>query len=165
MTKSVFITIPRKAGATRCEHYGTVSLMSHLTKINVRVLLKRIHGRTAHEVAEEQFGFMPDKETRNVIFLLRMLAERSMQMQKDLYIYFLDYVKAFDRVEHKTLIEILELLDIDSKEIDLIADLYWSNKHVFTLMVLLVNGLQLNVVSAKDVTCHQIFLLDMLTGS
>jgi len=104
--------------------------MSHLTKLIIRVLLKRIRGHTADEVAEEQYGFMPGKGTCNAIFLLRMLAERSIQMQKDLYICFLDCVKAFDRVQHKTLIEMLELLDIslDGKEIDLIADLYWSQQ-------------------------------------
>jgi len=47
--------------------------MSHLTKLIIRVLLKRICGRTAVEVAEEQYGFMPDKGTRNAIFLLRIL--------------------------------------------------------------------------------------------
>jgi len=118
----------QKTGATKCEQYRTISLMSHLTKLIIRVLLKRIRGRTADEVAEEQYGFMPDKGTRNAIFLLRILAERSIQMQKNEYICFLDYVKAFDKVEHKTLIEMLELLDIDSKETDLIADLYWSQQ-------------------------------------
>jgi len=80
------------------------------------------------QVTEEQNGFMPDKGTRNAIFLLRILAERSIQMQKDVYICFLDYVKAFDKVQHKILIEMLELLDIDGKEIDLIADLYWGQQ-------------------------------------
>ena len=47
--------MPKKAGATKCEQYRTISLMSHLTKLIIRVLLKRIRGRTADEVAEEQF--------------------------------------------------------------------------------------------------------------
>ena len=89
LIKSVFITMPKKAGATKCEQYRTISLMSHLTKLIIRVLLKRIRGRTADEVAEEQYGFMPDKGTRNAIFLLRILAERSIQMQKNVYICFL----------------------------------------------------------------------------
>ena len=81
------------------------------------MLLKRIRGRTADEVVKEQYGFVPDKGTRNAIFLLRILAERSIQMQKNVHFCFLDYVKAFDKVQHKTLIEMLELLDIDSKEL------------------------------------------------
>ena len=50
MIKSVFITMPKKAGTTKCEQYRTISLMSHLTKLIIRVLLKRIRGRTADEV-------------------------------------------------------------------------------------------------------------------
>jgi len=87
MTKSVFITMPEKAGATKCEHYRTISLMSRLTKLIIHVLQKRIGGRTADEVAEEQYGFMPNKGTRKAIFLLRMLTERSIQTQKDLYMF------------------------------------------------------------------------------
>ena len=47
-------------------------------------------------------------------------------MLKDLYVCFIDYVKAFDKIQHKTLIEMLEMLDIDGKEIELIASLYWN---------------------------------------
>ena len=65
--------------------------MSQLTKLILRVLLNRIRGRTAGEVSEEHYGFMPDKGTRNAIFLLRMLSERSIEMQKDLYVCFIDY--------------------------------------------------------------------------
>jgi len=74
-----------------------------------------INRGTISRVAEEQYGFMPDKRTRNAIFLLRILAERSIQMQKNVYICFLDYVKAFYKVQHKTLIEMLELFPIDGK--------------------------------------------------
>ena len=126
MTKSVFIALPKKPGATKCELFRTISLMSQLTKLILRVLLNRIRGRTAGEVSEEQYGFMPDKGTRNAIFLLRMLSERSIEMQKDLYVCFVDYVKAFDKIQHRTLIEMLEILDVDGKEIDLIASLYWN---------------------------------------
>ena len=67
--------MPQKTGATKCEQYRTISLMSHQTKLIIRVLLKRIRGRTAaDEVAEEQYGFKPDKGTRSAIFLLRILA-------------------------------------------------------------------------------------------
>jgi len=44
-------------------------------------------------------------------------------MQKDLYVCFIDYVKAFDKIQHRTLIEMLEMLDTDGKEIELIASL------------------------------------------
>jgi len=109
MCKSVFITLPKKPGATKCELYRTISLMNQLTKVILRVLLNRLRGRTAGEVAEEQYGFTPDKGTRNAIFVLRMLGERAVEMQKDLYVCFIDYVKAFDRVQHGPLFEMLRV--------------------------------------------------------
>jgi len=58
-------------------------LMSHLTKSVLRVLLGRLQGRTSGEVAEEQRGFMPDKETRNAVFTMRIVTKRAIEMQKD----------------------------------------------------------------------------------
>ena len=51
------------------------------------------------KISQLQFGFVPDKGTRNAIFTLSMLAERCIEMQKDLYLCFIDYSKAFDKVE------------------------------------------------------------------
>ena len=63
MSRSVFITSPKKAGTTKCELHRTISLMSHMTKVILKILLQRIRGRTKGEISEEQFGFMPDKGT------------------------------------------------------------------------------------------------------
>ena len=127
MCKSTFITLPKKPGATKCELHRTISLMSHLTKLLLRVLLDRLRGRTAGEVAE-QYGFTPDKGTRNAVFVLKMLAERAVEMQKDVYVCFIDYVKAFDRVRHGPLVEMLESLDLDGQDVELIKNLYWDQK-------------------------------------
>ena len=69
------------------------------------------------EISQLQFGFVPDKSTTNAIFTLSMLAERCIEMQKDLYLCFIDYSKAFDKVRHKKLFNILEHLDIDGKDL------------------------------------------------
>ena len=50
---------------------------------------------------------MTDKGTRNVIFSLRTLMERAIEVQKDLYPCFIDYSKAFDKVKHSDLFDIL----------------------------------------------------------
>ena len=51
---------------------------------------------------------MPDKGTRNAIFMLRMTTERCIEIQKDVFIFFIDYTKAFDKVPHVTLFETLQ---------------------------------------------------------
>ena len=125
MCKSVFIALPKKAGTTRCDEHRIISLMSQLTKILVRLLITRIKGRTMHDVAEQQYGFIPDRGTRNAIFILRRIAERAIEKQKDVYVCFIDYSKAFDKVKHDTLFRTLDALDVDEADKRVLADLDW----------------------------------------
>ena len=83
LNKSIFIKLPKVNGATKCEKHRTISLMSHITKLVLRIVINRIRGRTLQEVSPEQYGFMPDKVTRNAIFVLKRLVERSVEKQKD----------------------------------------------------------------------------------
>ena len=126
LLKSVFIALPKSPGATECELHRTISLMSHLTKILLRVLMSRIRKSLKPEISRTQFGFVPDKGTRNAIFTLSMLMERCIEVQKDLFICFIDYSKAFDKVRHDELFNILEGLDIDGKDLRIIRNLYWN---------------------------------------
>ena len=128
LSKSIFIALPKKTGATECELHRTISLMSHITKILLRVILIRARSKVRPEISEEQYGFMEDRGTRNAIFMMRSIAERAIEMQRDLYVCFIDYTKAFDKVRHKNLMQILNNLDLDGKDLRLIQDLYWRQQ-------------------------------------
>ena len=104
LNKYIFITLPKVNGATICEKHRTISLMSHITKLVLRIVINRIRGRTLQEVSPEQCGFMPDKGTKNAIFVLKRLVEKSVEKQIDVYTCFIDYSKAFDTVKHDSLI-------------------------------------------------------------
>ncbi len=80
------------------------------------------------EIGNEQCGFIKEKGTRNAIFILRMLMERLIEVKKDLYVCFVDYEKAFDRVKHVDLMKMLEGLEIDGKDLRLIHNLYWNQE-------------------------------------
>ena len=69
---------------------------------------------------------MPDKGTGNAILVLRMLVERSTEKQKDVYVCFFDYTKAFDTVKRKLLVNLLQSLGVDQAEIQLFTSLYWN---------------------------------------
>ena len=84
MKKSVFITIPKKGDLLNCSNCRLFSPMSHLTKIILCVRTNRIKKFYA-EVSCSQFGFREDKGKRNALFM-RMLAERSIEIQKNLYV-------------------------------------------------------------------------------
>lgn len=128
LSRSIFITLPKKPGATECESHRTISLMNHVTKILLRIIMERIRSKIHPEVSETQFGFVADKGTRNAIFTLSMLIERCIQMQKDLYLCFIDYSKAFDKVKHQHLFNILQDLDIDGKDLRIIRNIYWEQE-------------------------------------
>ena len=95
--------------------------MSHVTKLVLLIVINRIRGRTLDEIAPVQYGFMPDKGTGNAIFVLRRLVERSVEKQRDVYTYFIDYSKAFDTVKLESLVELLQSLDVVKSETRLLT--------------------------------------------
>ena len=130
MKKSTFIPLPKKPKAVNCTDFRTISLMSHVTKILLKIILYRNSAAIDREIGENQSGFRKGKGTREGIFNLRTINERYLEKQKDVYICFIDYEKAFDRVNHEKLIEKLKLAGMDGKDVRIIARLYWEQAAV-----------------------------------
>ena len=128
MLKSVFIALPKKPNTLDCDQHRTISLMSHTLKLLLKIVPERCRSKIRPEIGQCQYGFMPDKGTRNAIFTLRMLSERSIQHQQNIYICFIDYKKAFDRVRHKRLFEMLKDVGLDEKDQRIIYNLYHLQK-------------------------------------
>ena len=78
------------------------------------------------EVSRLQSGFRPGTRTREGISNLRIICERATDVQKDVYICFIDYTKTFDRVKHFKMIECLSEIGIDNKDLQIITKLYWE---------------------------------------
>ena len=128
LVKSIFIPLPKKAMATECGDHRLISLMPHATKIFLRVILNRIKEVIDIEVDEAQFGFRPGRGTREGIFSFNILAQKHIELNKELYICFIDYAKAFDRVKHENLVECLNKIGVDGKDVRIITNLYWHQK-------------------------------------
>jgi hypothetical protein len=122
---SVFILLPKKPKAMECSDYRTISLMCHVLKLLLTVIL-RMSNKLNAEVGEQQAGFRKNSGTREAIFRLKILAEKCIEVQKDLYICFIDYSKAFDTVNHEKIIETLQKTGIDENDMAVIANLYWQ---------------------------------------
>ena len=60
MKESVFIPLPKKGDLLECAKYHLISLMSHITKIILRIIMRRIRSKLLPEISEEQFGFKKD---------------------------------------------------------------------------------------------------------
>ena len=100
--------------------------MSHITKILLKILMARMRNKITPEIAEEQCGFVKDKGTRNAIYMLRTLTERAIEIQRGLYLCFIDYTKAFDTLRHEEIMSILDSLNIDGKYLRIVRNIYWE---------------------------------------
>ena len=72
--KSVLVPIPKKGGALECKNYRTISLISHIGKIIMIILQKRLDAQLEAHIADEQAGFRKDRSTTQQILMLRLLA-------------------------------------------------------------------------------------------
>ena len=123
-TKSLVMPLPKKGNLKKCENYRTISLISHPSKVMLRIILNRLKNKAEELLAEEQAGFRPGRSTVEQIFNCRILMERHLQHQKDLYHNFIDFKKAFDRVWHNGLWHVLRGFNIQKDLIDSIKALY-----------------------------------------
>lgn len=86
----------------------------------------RLRGNAKYEIVDEQYGFVTGKGTQNAIFNIRILAERAIEMERGLFISFIDYTKAFDKVKHDDMFEILEKIGVDGKDLKLLTNFHWE---------------------------------------
>ena len=126
LKESIFIPIPKKPKATRCQEYRTISIMSQITKLLLKIVMDRMKMKVEAELDDAQSGFRQGKGTREGLLNLRLICERHFEVQKDVYICFLDYEKAFDRVRHEPLMQCLREIGVDGKYIKIIRNLYWD---------------------------------------
>ena len=102
-TQFLVITLPKKGNLQQCQNYRTISLISHPSKVMLKIILNRLKPQVEKIIAEEQAGLRAGRSTTEQIFNLRILCEKYLQHQQDLYHVFIDFEKAFDRVWHAAL--------------------------------------------------------------
>ena len=104
---SMFINIPKVNKADQCENVRLISLISHSSKVLLHIIKRRITPPIESRLSQTQLGFIKGKGTRDGLSLMRILLERRIQKQHDLFICLIDYQKAFDRINHDKLVEIM----------------------------------------------------------
>jgi len=90
---SVFIPIPMKGNAKECSNYCTVVLISHASKVMLKILLARLQQRVNWELPGAQAGFQRDRGTRDQIANIRWFIKKAREFQKNIYFCFIDYAK------------------------------------------------------------------------
>ena len=95
--------IPKKGNPEECSNYPTIALISHATKVMLKILQARLQQYMNRELPDVQAGFSKGRGTRDQIATIRWIIEKAREFQKNIYFCFIDYAKAFDCVDHNKL--------------------------------------------------------------
>ena len=123
-TQSIVITLPKKGNLQLCQNYRTISLISHPSKVMLKIILNRLQPQAEEIIPEEQTGFRAGRSTTEQIFNLRIHCEKYLQHQQNLYHVFIDFKKAFDRVWHEALWATMRKCNINASIIRAVENLY-----------------------------------------
>ena len=105
---SVFIPIPKKGNAKDCSNYHTVTLISHASKVLLKILQARRQQYVNRELPDVQAGFRKGWGCRDQIANICWIIKKARELQKNIYFCFTEYAKAFDCVDHNKLWKILK---------------------------------------------------------
>ena len=89
--RSVFIPIPKKGNAKECSNYRTIALISHASKVMLKILQARLKQYVNHESPDVQAGFRKGRGTRHQIANICWIMEKAREFQKNIYFCFIDY--------------------------------------------------------------------------
>ena len=103
LEKVVFIPISKKGNAKECSNYCTIALISHTSKVMLKILQARLQRYVSQELPDVQAGFRKSRETRDQIVHIHLIIEKARKFQKNIYFCFIDCAKTFDCVDHNKL--------------------------------------------------------------
>ena len=91
----VFIPIPKKGNAKECSNYHTIALISHTSKVMLKILQARLQQYLNCELPDIQAGFTKGRGTRDQIANICWITEKAREFQKNISFCFTNYAKAF----------------------------------------------------------------------
>ena len=94
--RSAFIPIPKKGNAKECSNYCTIALISHTSKVMLKILQARLQQYVYHELPDVQAGFRKGRGMRDQIANICWIIKKAREFQKNIYFCFIDYAKALD---------------------------------------------------------------------
>ena len=110
--------------AKKCSNYHTIALISHASKVMLKILQARLQQYMNCEIPDIQVGFRKGRGTRDQIANICCIMERGREFQKNIYFCFIDYSKDFDCVDHNKLWKILKEMKIPDHLTCLLRNLY-----------------------------------------
>ena len=99
-------------------------LISHASKVMLKILQARLQQYMNQELLDVQAGFRKGRGTRDQIGNISWIMEKAREFQKNIYFCFIDYAKAFDCVDHNDLWKILKEMGIPDHLTCLLRNVY-----------------------------------------
>ena len=84
------IVLKKKTKATKCSDYRIISFTAHTAKIIAKILRRRIEKKIEYVLGEDQFGFRRGKGLRDAIGMMRIIPERTLEIDEELCVCFID---------------------------------------------------------------------------
>ena len=122
--RSVFIPIPKKGNVKQCSNYCTIALISHASKVMLKIVQARLQQYVNRELPDVQADFRKGRGTRDQIANTCWIIEKARVFQKNIYFCFINYAKALDCVDHNKVWEILKAMGIPDHLTCLLRKLY-----------------------------------------
>ena len=122
--RSIFIPVPKKGNAEECSNYCTIILLSHTSKVMLKILQARLQQYVNCELPDVQTGFRKGRGTKDQIANIRWIIKKAREFQKNICVCFIDYAKAFDCVDHKKLWKILKEMGVPDHLTCFLRNLY-----------------------------------------
>ena len=122
--KGQFSFQSQKGNAKECSNYHTIALISHTSKVMLKILQVRLEQYINHELSDVQTGFRNGRGTGDQIANICWIIERAREFQKNIYFCFIDYAKAFNCVHHNKFWNILQEIWIPDHLACLLKNLY-----------------------------------------
>ena len=154
---SVYISVPKKGNVKECSKYCTIVLISHASKVMLKILQARLQQYVNHELPDVQAGFRKGRGTRDQIANICYIIEKAREFLKDIYFCFIDYAKALDCVDHQNLRKVLKEMGIP----DHLTCLLQVRKQQLELDMEQQTGSKLGKEYIKAVYCHPAYLTYM----
>ena len=161
----VFIPIPKKGNAKECSNYHTITLISHASKVMLKILQSRLQQCVNRELPDVQAGFRKGRGTRDQIPNICWITEKARELQKNIYFHFFDYAKAFDYVDHSKLWKIHKKMGIPDHLTCLLRMCMQVRKQQLELNMEQQTGSTYGKEYVKAIYCHPAYLTSMQSTS
>ena len=126
--KSSIVLLHKKGNRDDLNNYRPISLMSIIYKVFMKILTNRITRRLDENQPPEQAGFRSSFSTMDHLQTINQLIEKTQEYNMTVYMAFIDYKKAFDSVEHNSVMTALEVMGTHPKYVRLIRKIYKNSK-------------------------------------